>query len=145
MINGPIIHPPILGALAAAGHKSTILVADAHYAAATAVGPHATVAYLNFTAGTPLTTEVIAALTSMLPFERRTSMAVPDDVVAEVPAEVGAILGAEIPHRTVAREEFYALARSEDLVLCIVTGDTRRFANTLLTVGVNLTEPSRSG
>ena len=74
-------------------------------------------------------------------FEQRAASAAPGKALPWV----GAILGAEIPHRTVAREEFYALARSEDLVLCIVTGDTRRFANTLLTVGVNLTEPSRSG
>jgi L-fucose mutarotase len=32
----------------------------------------------------------------------------------------------------VKREEFYQLARSQDLALGIVTGDTRRFGNALL-------------
>jgi L-fucose mutarotase len=36
----------------------------------------------------------------------------------------------------VDRFGFYDLARSENLALCIVTGDSRRFANALLTVGV---------
>jgi L-fucose mutarotase len=37
----------------------------------------------------------------------------------------------------VTRAEFYALARDPNLALCIVTGDTRRFCNALLTVGVD--------
>jgi L-fucose mutarotase len=36
----------------------------------------------------------------------------------------------------IGRFGFYALARSENLALCIVTGDSQRFANALLTVGV---------
>jgi L-fucose mutarotase len=36
----------------------------------------------------------------------------------------------------VDRFRFYDLARSPDLALCIVTGDSRRFANVLLTLGV---------
>lgn len=137
MISSPIIHPPILHALAAAGHRSTILIADAHYAAATAVGSRATVAYLNFTAGTPLTTEVIETLIKVVPIEKHTSMAAPDDTASAVQAQIRAILGGGMPHEEIARGDFYAMARSDDLALCIVTGDTRRFANAILTVGVN--------
>lgn len=137
MISAPIIHPPILGALAAAGHKSTIMIADAHFAAATTAGRRATVAYLNFTAGAPLTTDVLATLTQMVPFERYTSMVTPATFASPVSAEVEAILGSDVPHDLLEREAFYDLARSDNLVLCIVTGDTRRFANILVTVGVN--------
>jgi L-fucose mutarotase len=137
MISAPIIHPIILGSLAAAGHRSTILVTDAHYAAATTVCPRSTIVHLNFTAGTPLITEVIAALLQMIPVERHTSMRGPAAHLQGVANEVNALLGPGVPHDEVEREEFYRLARSDDLALCIVTGDTRRFANALLTVGVN--------
>ncbi|WP_026037535.1 RbsD/FucU domain-containing protein [Salinibacterium sp. PAMC 21357] len=137
MISAPIIHPPILGALAAAGHKSTIMIADAHFAAATIAGKRATVAYLNFTAGTPLTTDVLAVLTQMVPFERYTSMLTPESIASPVSAEVKTILGGDVPHDLLERDDFYDLVRSDNLVLCIVTGDTRRFANILVTVGVN--------
>jgi len=36
-----LTHPEILAALASAGHGSTVLLADGHYPAATAAGPHA--------------------------------------------------------------------------------------------------------
>ncbi|MBH0023440.1 RbsD/FucU domain-containing protein [Salinibacterium sp. SWN248] len=137
MITAPIIHPPILGALAAAGHKSTIMIADAHFAAATTSGSRATVAYLNFTAGTPLTTDVLATLAQMVPFERYTSMLTPEAIESPVCDEVKQILDADVPHDVLEREAFYDLIRSDNLILCIVTGDTRRFANILVTVGVN--------
>ncbi|MEL0626159.1 RbsD/FucU domain-containing protein [Salinibacterium amurskyense] len=137
MISAPIIHPPILSALAAAGHKSTIMIADAHFAAATTAGRRATVAYLNFTEGTPLTSDVLATLMQMVPFERYTSMVTPDGFHSPVSAEVEALLGSDVPHDLLEREEFYDLIRGDDLILCIVTGDTRRFANVLVTVGVN--------
>jgi L-fucose mutarotase len=36
----------------------------------------------------------------------------------------------------VSREQFYALATSADVALVVVTGDTRRFGNVALRVGV---------
>jgi L-fucose mutarotase len=54
-----------------------------------------------------------------------------------VQEEARALIGADAPCRLVTRAEFYALARDPNLGLCIVTGDTRRFGNVLLTVGVD--------
>ena len=137
MINGRIIHPPLLAALAAAGHCSTILVADAHYSVATAVGPRATIVHLNLTVGTPLVTDVVELLAEAVPIERRTTMRTPAGARSEVQEAVSRALGSEIEHVEVERDVFYDLARREDLALCIVAGDARRFANVLLTVGVN--------
>jgi len=38
----------------------------------------------------------------------------------------------------VTREAFYALAKSSDTLLVVASGETRRFANILLTVGPTL-------
>ena len=137
MINGTIIHPKILHGLASAGHRSTILVTDAHYAAQTAVGPNATVVLLNLEPGTPTITRVVELLTGYVPVEKYTTMGTPDPEFDEVQQEMATMLGSTAAHAMLDREGFYAAARSADLALCIVTGDTRRFGNVLLTVGVN--------
>jgi L-fucose mutarotase len=62
VIHAPIIHPHVLAALAAAGHRSTVLICDAHYAASTAIGPNATVVHLNITAGSPTIPDVLEPL-----------------------------------------------------------------------------------
>ena len=136
MIGDRITHPAILSALAGAGHLSTILVSDANYAASTTVGPNAVLVYLNLEAGTPSIPHVVELVAKTIPIERRVSMATPEPAFDAVQNEVGKVLGPGIPHDTMSREEFYAAARSENLALRIVSGDVRRFGNTLLTVGV---------
>lgn len=137
MINGQIIHPRIIAALAAAGHRSTVLIADAHYAASTAVGPNATLVHLNLEAGSPTIPHVVELVAAMIPIEKRTSMQSSEADFGGVQAEIATILGPALPHCELSREEFYTASRSDDLALCIVTGDIRRFGNVLLTVGVN--------
>jgi L-fucose mutarotase len=140
MINGRIIHPTIIAALAAAGHRSTVLITDAHYAASTGVGHNATLVHLNLEAGTPTIPRVVELVAATVPVERCTTMHNPEPDHGGVQAEVATILGAAVPHDELSREDFYAAARSDDLALCVVTGDTRRFGNVLLTVGVNRQE-----
>jgi L-fucose mutarotase len=135
MLNTPIIHPGILASLASAGHKSTILVADGYFAASTTTGPNADRVYLNLEPGSPTVTRVIELLAKMVPIEHWAGMKVPEDVSDEVQAEVAHELGDSIPREQLERGDFYSRARSVDLALCIITGDTRRFANVLLTVG----------
>jgi L-fucose mutarotase len=43
----PLIHPPLLAALGAAGHGGKVLLADANYSHSTNVSPAATVIHLN--------------------------------------------------------------------------------------------------
>lgn len=138
MLRAPIIHPDVLRALAAAGHKSLVVVTDAHYAAETTRGRNATVVHGALAPGSPTVTEVVSLIAATLAIEAMTSMTVPDASLGGVVAEVAAALG-DPPHDWVERAEFYALSRSDDVVLCVTTGDTRRFANVILRVGV--TEP----
>jgi L-fucose mutarotase len=138
VISGPVTHPAILSALAGAGHLSSILISDANYPASTTVGPNAVLVHLNLEAGTPSIPHVVELVAKTVPIEGWASMATPEPSFLEVQDQVSKVLGASIPHGIVSREEFYALARSENLALCIVSGDMRRFGNTLLTVGVRL-------
>ena len=135
MINARIIHPVIIGALASAGHGSTILVADAHYAVSTTIGANADVVFLNLESGLPSITRVVELISAMVAIESLSTMMNPSDDSGGIQAEIGKLLGS-VPHNRITREDFYAATRSENLALCIVTGDTRRFGNVLLTLGV---------
>ncbi len=136
MINARIIHPVIIGALASAGHGSTILVADAHYAVSTTIGANADVVFLNLEAGLPSITRVVELISATVAIESLSTMSNPNDDSGGIDEELAHLLTFDVPHRQIGREEFYAATRSENLALCIVTGDTRRFGNVLLTVGV---------
>ncbi|WP_409464980.1 RbsD/FucU domain-containing protein [Amycolatopsis sp. GA6-003] len=136
MIANTITHPEVLSALARAGHGSTVLVADGHWAANRA-GPRARTVFLNLTAGTPTVPEVTAVVRGTVHIERITQMRPsPDSLPSEVQDQTAALFSPGVPRTLVSREEFYALAGSDDLVLAVVTGDRRRFGNVLLHVGV---------
>jgi hypothetical protein len=59
----------------------------------------------------------------------------PDAVPSEVQDEI-AQLTSGVPRTLVSREQSYALATSPDVALVVVTGDTCRFCNVALRVGV---------
>lgn len=137
MIVSRLIHPTIVGALAEAGHGSTLLITDGHYPARTAVGRNATTVHLNLEAGVPTVPAVLSLILESVPVEKVTRIQpTPDALPSQVQEEINQLLGGRIRTDFVDRFAFYDLARSPDLALCVVTGDTRRFANVLLTVGV---------
>ncbi|MBK8462242.1 MAG: RbsD or FucU transport [Nigerium sp.] len=137
MIRGTITHPDVIAALARAGHKSTVLITDIHYAAATCVGPNARTVFLNLTAGKPTIPEVLQAVQATVVVEHATLMQPSADALpSPLQDHIAGLLRQPVEH--VQREEFYALARSRDLALAIVTGDTRRFGNVLLRLGALL-------
>ena len=138
MIASRLIQPDILSALARAGHRSRILITDAHYASSTAVNPRAVLCHLGYTPGVPTIPEIAGLIAEQITIEAIVAMASPPDVSGGVQDEIRAAIGLDIPHSDVSRQEFYDLARTADVALCVVTGDTRRFGNALLTVGVTM-------
>ncbi|TFD09406.1 MULTISPECIES: RbsD/FucU family protein [unclassified Cryobacterium] len=137
MITSRLIHPQILGALAGAGHGSTVLITDGHYPARTAVGPNAKTVHLNLEAGVPTVPDVLCLILESIPVEKITMIRpAPDAIPSQVQDEVVETIAGMVTADFVDRFAFYTVARSPDLALCIVTGDVRRFANVLLTVGV---------
>lgn len=136
MLMSPLIHPQVVAALGRAGHGATVLLADGHYPASTAVGPNAEVIHLNLTPGVVDVPTVLTPLLAAMPWEAATVM-LPPAGHPEPPAVTSyreRLAGLEF--RTLDRWAFYDAARSPDLAVVIVTADLRTYANLLLTVGV---------
>jgi L-fucose mutarotase len=137
MLRYPLTHPPLLAALAAAGHGSKVLLADSNYATDVNVRPGATVVYLNLRPGLIPVDEILDVLLQSIPVEAATVMR-PDDGSgdsAPVWERYAELLGPELPLQPLDREDFYAAARSTQLAVAVATGEERLYANILLTIG----------
>ena len=135
MLTTYLPHPPLLAALAAAGHGSKVLIADSNYPHATAHGPNAEVIHLNFTRGLVNGTDALSGIISVIPVESAAVMAPGEDFL-EVHEEYKALLGEAVPVEIMERFAFYEACRSRDLAVLVATGEDRIYANLLLTVGV---------
>lgn len=138
MIYGPMTHPGLLGALAASGHGTRILLADGNYPHTTGVGERCQLISLNLAPGLLDVDQVLSVLKQTIPIEHAEVM-VPesDGEPVVIPAQVGfreALPG--IKFGELSRWDFYAAARSADVGIIIATGDQRLYANLLLTIGV---------
>jgi L-fucose mutarotase len=135
----PLIHPPLLAALAACGHGGKILIADANYSHSTNTGPRAALIYLNLRPGLLTVEQVLAPVLDAVPVEAAHVMH-PDagpgaDAEPSVFAAYRTLLGPGVPLQPLDRLDFYATCREPDLAVCVATGDNRLYANILLTVG----------
>jgi L-fucose mutarotase len=136
MLRTRLIHPEILGALAAAGHGSQLLISDGNFPHATATPPSARRVYLNLSPGRVTVTEVLEAIAATVPLEAAAVMRPHDAEAPAVLEEYRALLPAGTPVEVVERFAFYELARRPDVTLAVATGDQRLYANLLLTIGV---------
>ena len=145
MLKSPILHPPLLAALARLGHSSKILIADGNYPHATKKHPAAELIHLNFAPGLLSVTEVLKPLLDILPVELVEVMepmksgpyAMKDD--PPIFNEFRAILKDkkfDLELTKVERFAFYDAASTPDVGLVIATGEGRIYANLLLTIGV---------
>ncbi|WP_054181161.1 RbsD/FucU family protein [Trabulsiella odontotermitis] len=136
MIKTEIIHPELLSALAKCGHKTKILLADSNYSFVTNSAPNATIIYLNFAPGMINSPFILEKLLKYINVESATLMASPADFDNTIEKEYQHLLSPETEFSWLTREAFYAQAKSSDTMLVIASGETRRFANIILTVGV---------
>ncbi len=140
MLTTALIHPPLLHALGAAGHGSTVLLADGHFPHSTGAQPHVPVIHLNVRPGLLTVDDVLTPLLQCVAVESATVM-VPDETLSGA-VEPAAVAGyraqfpAETPLRAVGRFDFYDTCRERDLAAVVATGDVRTYANLLLTLGV---------
>jgi len=145
MLNGSLIHAPILEALGRAGHGSKVLITDGNYPASTTLGPNARHVPLNLAPDVVNATQVLDALVTAIPVEAAHVMQYLREgpyALAEDPPAWNAfrkILAASNP--AVALEEierfaFYEAAAQSDVCLTIQTADQRIYANLMLTIGV---------
>ena len=140
MLYGEIIHPPLLGALSAAGHGSTVLITDGNYPTATGVNPLAEKIFLNFAPGQLSVTDILAKLVKTIPIEAATVMSPKDGTEIAAHADFRAILPKDVEFHEIGRFEFYEKCRESDLAVVIASGEQRIYANLLLTIGVRKPE-----
>lgn len=137
MINGPMIHPPLLRALAGAGHGAKILIADSNYPHETLANPRSTVVFLNLAPGLINASDVLDVVRATVPLEAAEVMVPDTGSGIEVPIldEFRATLDG-VPFTEHGRWEFYDSAKADNVAVVIATGEARIYANLLLTIGV---------
>lgn len=135
MLRYPLLHPPLLRSLAATGHGSRILIADANYAHATNVAPSAEVIHLNLRPGLVAIDDILSTLLTAVPIESVRTMRPDDGTTPAFWQDYESLLGPDLLLEPLDRFAFYRACREPDLAVCIASGDTRHYANLLLTVG----------
>ena len=147
MLLTQLIHPEILAALAAAGHHSTVLIADGNYPASSKRGPNARLVSMNLTPGVITCDQALRAVLSAVPVEAVHTMATEtsgpyaldgDPPVWEDYRRSLAEAGSGVRLESLDKWEFYERVITPDHVLTIQTADQQRYANVLLTVGVRM-------
>ena len=137
MLKTSLIHPEIVGALAACGHGDKILIADGNYPIASDTHPSTRKIYLGLCGGIPTATDVLRTLVAEIHFERAEVMTPgKGEPEPEIFADFKEILGIdELPE--LGRFDFYDAVKGADNVkFAVSTGELRVFSNILLTVGV---------
>lgn len=137
MLRTRLQHPAILQTLAAAGHGAQILITDGHYPASTRTDSNATRIYLNLAPDLLSVTDILSVLADTLAIEEATVMAPPEGQEPAIFQLFRQTLPANASMRKMSRFEFYDhCIDNKDLCLVLVSGDTRQYANILLTFGV---------
>jgi L-fucose mutarotase len=131
----PLIHPPLLAALGAAGHGARVLIADANYSHSTNLHPRAALIHLNLRPGLVTVDQVLQPVLSAVPIESATVMRPDDGSTPAVWDTYRELLGEGLPLQPLGRLDFYATCREPGIAACVATGDTRLYANILLTIG----------
>lgn len=99
MLRFPLVHPPLLAALAACGHGGKVLLADANYSHGTNVYPDATTIYLNLRPGLLTVHQVLEPLLQAVPVEAADVMTPGDGTEPDVFAVYRELLGPPVPLR----------------------------------------------
>lgn len=136
MLKTRLLHPEILEVLAKNGHGSRVLIADGNYPFSTGTPASVRKVFLNFSRNLLSAVDVLTVLVDYIPVEKALLMLPADDTVPEIHQEFSEILGNDTPVEKLRRFAFYDEAKSGDTCLVIATGESRRFANILLTIGV---------
>lgn len=145
MLTTPLLHPPTLHALAAAGHGSKVLITDSNYPASTTLGPNAELVHLNWRPGVLSATEVLEGLLAVVPVEAAAVMAYATEgpyAMSEDPdiwADFTTLLGragGPTELQRIERFAFYDAVDDPSVALVIHCGEQRIYANILLTIGV---------
>lgn len=135
MLTSECIHPELMRILSLCGHGDRILIADGNYPLASKTG-HAEKVYLGLARGLPTVTQVLSTLQTCINIEAAAVMTPgADEEEPQAFTEFREMLP-QIPVESLDRYAFYEACVDANVRLAIATGETRTFANILLTVGV---------
>lgn len=143
MLKTPVIHPTIMEVLARSGHFAQVVIADGNLPVAAMTGPNSTTVHLNFRPGLLDAITVLEGILEVCPIQGAIVMEKPVEANAEIHDAYKKILGA-VSWDEMERWAFYDKIRDPNTTLIIQTGEQRRFANLILTVGV-VKMPEESG
>lgn len=136
MLKTHLLHPEILRALGSAGHGARVLVADGNFPFSTETPASAARVFLNLRPGLASVSDVLETLVATIPIEAALLMEPMETQVVPIHAELRKMLPEGATVTLKKRHDFYAEAKSSATALVIATGEQRRFANVLLTIGV---------
>lgn len=135
MLKTALIHPTILEALARSGHFAQVVIADGNLPVGAMTGPNSTTVHLNFRPGMLDSVTVLEGILSVCPIQGAIVMEKPVQASADIHDTFKALLG-DVTWDEMERWAFYDKIREPATTLIIQTGEQRRFANIILTVGV---------
>lgn len=122
-------------ALGRSGHFAQIVIADGNLPVGAMSGPNSTTVHLNFRPGMLDAIQVLEGILTVCPIQGATVMQKPAEANAEIHESYKELLG-EVTWDEMERWAFYDKIRDQATTLIIATGEQRRFANLILTVGV---------
>ena len=135
MLKTPVIHPTIMEALARSGHFAQVVIADGNLPVGAMTGPNSTTVHLNFRPGLLDAVTVLEGILEVCPIQGGIVMEKPAEANAEIHDTYKALMG-DVTWDEMERWAFYDKIREPSTTLIIQTGEQRRFANLILTVGV---------
>ena len=134
MLKGNCIHPDIMASLALCGHGDKILIADGNYPLESKTGD-ADLVYLGLKPGIPTVTDVLDSILSVVAVEKAEVMRTDDGVEPAIFPEFRELLG-DLPLEKIDHYDFYDACCDPSVKLAISTGESRTYANIILTIGV---------
>ncbi|WP_291965270.1 RbsD/FucU family protein [Maribacter sp.] len=135
MLKTPVIHPQIMEALGRSGHFAQVVIADGNLPVGAMTGPNSTTVHLNFRPGLLDALTVLEGILEVCPVQGAIVMEKPTEANAEIHDAYKKLLG-DVTWDEMERWAFYDKIRDQNTTLIIQTGEQRRFANLILTVGV---------
>ncbi|WP_312096517.1 RbsD/FucU family protein [Niallia sp.] len=135
MLTIECLHPALLKAIAGCGHGDKILITDGNYPLHSCTNEKTEEIYLALSADLPTVTDVLNVLVNTMNFEKAEVMTPDEEKEPEIYGEFRSLLKTEELSK-LTRHEFYEASKQENVIVGINTGETRIYANILLTVGV---------
>lgn len=135
MINGALLHPEVLAALARSGHTGKVMIADGQFPISTGMPAAVPRVFLNYAPNLLTVPQVLAPMIAAVPIESVAATINDDGSLPAIWEDYRAVLPTSLPISGVRASEFGPLLRDPALALVIATADLRSNACVVLTLG----------